>query len=39
MPLAQRALLALANTAAELDRFIGDPGPLLTLQDGVDVEL
>jgi hypothetical protein len=24
----------LANAAAELDRFTGDPGPLLTVQDG-----
>jgi hypothetical protein len=39
MPLAQRAPLTLANAAAELDRFIGDPGPLLTVQDGVDVEV
>jgi hypothetical protein len=39
MPLAQPALLSLANTAAELDRFIGDAGPLLTVQDGVDVEV
>src|SRR5215207_1401100 len=37
--IAQRALLALANAAAELDRFIGDPGSLLTVQDGVDVEV
>jgi hypothetical protein len=33
------ALQLLANAAAELDRFIGDPGPLLTVQDGVDVEV
>jgi hypothetical protein len=29
----------LANAAAELDRFIDDAGRLLTIQDGVDVEV
>ena len=33
------ALSDLANAAAELDRFSGDPGPLLTVHDGVDVEV